>query len=201
MKIAGIDISMTATGIAIIADRPLTMGGLDPLVVTTTCIESAPPKRARGDKTPVPIQQRHARIARIVDEIAGAAMLMLDLAVIEAPSYGSQGAGTWDRAWLWGAVVDRLLGNDVPLAIVPPACRAKWAAGSGAASKAPVAVHLSRMWPAVDPDISDDEWDGLALASMGAQHLGRIPCELARHREQLSKVAWPDFPAGIELAS
>jgi len=201
MKVAGIDISMTSTGIALIEDRPLTMGGLDLHLVTTLRVESSAPKRARGDKTPVTILQRHRRLARIVDEIADAVFPLLDLAVIEAPSYGSQGASTWDRAWLWGKVIDRLLGNGVPVAIVAPRCRALWAAGSGSASKSPVAVHLSRLWPSVDPGISDDEWDGLALATMGGQHLGLVPCELARHREQLAKVAWPDFPGGIELAS
>jgi Holliday junction resolvasome RuvABC endonuclease subunit len=201
VKVAGIDTSLTSTGIAVIADRPLTVGGLDSLVVTTMCIESSSPKRVRGDKTPVTIQQRRERIARIVDEVADAVLPVLDLAVIEAPSYGSQGASTWDRAWLWGAVIERLMRNGVPVAIVAPRCRALWAAGSGAASKSPVAVHLSRMWPAIDPGISDDEWDGLALASMGAQQLGLVICELARHREQLAKVAWPDFPAGIEMAS
>ena len=41
--------------------------------------------------------------------------------------------------------------------------------------------------------ISEDEWDAAALASIGAQHLGWLPVDLARHREQLAKVAWPEL--------
>jgi hypothetical protein len=57
------------------------------------------------------------------------------------------------------------------------------------------------MWPSIDPGITDDEWDALALATMGAQHLGLVPVELTRHRGQLAKVSWPDFPGADEVAS
>lgn len=189
MNIIGIDTSLTGTGLAAVSA----------LTCTTRRVESAPPKRAKGDKTPPTIQQRHDRIRAIVDTVRSwAPAEATRLAVIEAPSYGSQGASTWDRAWLWGSVVDAMVDVGVPLAIVAPRCRALWASGSGASGKTPVAVHLSRMWPDIDPMISDDEWDALALASMGAQQLGVIPCELARHREQLGKVAWP---TAVEVVS
>jgi crossover junction endodeoxyribonuclease RuvC len=185
VRIIGIDTSLTSTGLAVVGDR----------LCTTMRVESAPPKRAKGDKTPIPIEQRRRRIRDIVDRIhAWAPCELTTLAVIEGPSYSSTGTSTWDRAWLWGAVIDRLLADDIPVALAPPAVRAKWATGSGVAGKSPVAVHLSRMWPDVDPGISDDEWDALALASMGAQHLGLLSVEQARHREQLGKVAWPDVP-------
>lgn len=181
MRVLGIDTSLTSTGLAVVGDQ----------LCTTTRIESQPPKRARGDKTPVAIEQRHQRIWDIAARIHSW-MTLVDLAVLEAPSYGSQGASTWDRAWLWGAVVDRLIGDDIPVAIVAPRCRALWASGSGASGKSPIAVHLSRMWPDVDPDgVSDDEWDALSLASIGAQYVGLIPCTLQRHREQLAKIQWP----------
>jgi Holliday junction resolvasome, endonuclease subunit len=199
VKVAGLDLSLTSTGIAVIRDRPRSTSGLDQMIVTTHRVISVAPKLPRGAKPT--IRQRRDRIARVVSEIAECVLPGLDLAVIEGPSYGSFGGQAWDRAWLWGAVVERMIGNGVSVAIVQPATRALWATGSGSSSKSPIAVHMSRMWPQVDPGVSDDEWDGLALASMGAQHLGMIPCELARHRQQLDKVSWPDFPAGVELAS
>jgi Holliday junction resolvasome RuvABC endonuclease subunit len=188
VRVLGIDPSLTSTGIARIRHDG---------AVTTERIESAPPKRPRGDKTPVTVAERHARLHTIAAEVVVASRAPASvLAVIEGPSYASAGAGTWDRAGLWWTIVSRCMRSDVPVVIVPPRTRALWATGSGASSKAPIAVHLSRMWPDVDPGISDDEWDALALASMGAQHLGWLPVELARHREQLGKVAWPDIPTG-----
>lgn len=197
MRVVGVDLSMTSTGVAEVFPDG---------TVKTHRIESEPPKRAKGDKTPPTMRERYQRLHRVEGDIAGIALFHpryitshLDypaLIVIEAPSYGSTGAGTWDRAGLWWMVVDRLSDRDRVPVIVPPKTRALWATGSGAAGKSPIAVHLSRMWPDVDPAISDDEWDALALASMGAQRLGWIPTELARHREQLARVDWPDFPAG-----
>lgn len=188
MRVLGIDASMTSTGLAVV--------GSDYAV--TGKVESAPPKRARGDKTPATIGERRGRIRRVADQILEwAAPGLVELAVIEGPSYSSAGAGTWDRAWLWGQIVDRLIGADIPVVLVPPGVRAKWATGNGAVGKSPVAVHMSRMWPDVEPSISDDEWDALALASFGAQYLGLLPITLARHREQLGRVTWPDIPAAM----
>lgn len=188
-RVLGIDPSLTSTGVALIdAD----------LRATTYRVESAPPKRGRGDKTAPTLPERRERIRAVVEratELVLPAHPRVDLAVIEGPSYGSVGAGQWERGWLWGAIVDRLILAEVPVAVVPPTVRAKWATGSGAAGKSPVAVHLSRMWPNVPEDVSDDVWDALALASIGAQHVGLLPVELVRHREQLDKVAWPELVA------
>lgn len=191
MRVLGIDCSLTSTGVAIVNHG---VGGTS---VTTHTVDTAPPKRAKGDKTQPTVPERYERLQAIRDlNLPVVRGRLADLAVVEAPSYGSVGGSTWDRAGAWWFVVGRLLSGDAPVVIVPPKTRALWATGSGASSKAPIAVHLSRMWPDVDPGISDDEWDALALASMGAQHLGWLPVELARHREQLGKVVWPDIPTG-----
>ena len=195
MRILGIDPSLTCTGVAIIDDNH--RAGLK---VTTHTVETTPPKRAKGDKTPATIGERRQRLRTIRDlALPVVRGRLADLAVIEAPSYGSVGGSSWDRAGAWWLIVDRLLsgGMSVPVAIVPPATRSVWACGSGKASKSPIAVHMSRMWPDIDPTITDDEWDALALASMGAQHLGVIGTDLVRHWEQLAKIAWPEYPAGV----
>lgn len=191
MRILGIDTSLTSTGVAVLTHGPFGV------TVTTHTVDTAPPKRAKGDKTPVTVTERWQRLRTIRDLGISFTPVLPDLAVLEAPSYGSVGGSTWDRAGAWWLVVDRLHSVGVPVAIVPPKTRALWASGSGASSKAPIAVHLSRMWPDVDPGISDDEWDALALVSMGGQHLGALPVELARHRDQIAKIAWPDIPAGV----
>jgi Holliday junction resolvasome RuvABC endonuclease subunit len=188
--VLGIDPSLTSTGVAVISDR----GG-----ASTFRVESKPPRRARGDKAPATVAERHARISAIVRAVADiSADSLVALAAIEGPSYASAGTGTWDRAWLWGSVVSGLARRDIPVAIVPPKTRALWATGSGAAGKAMVAVAMTRMWPDVDLATSEDEWDALVLASMAAQQLGWLPVDLSRHAEQLRKVPWPD---GIETVA
>lgn len=193
MRVLGIDPSLTSTGVGCIYTGSNRAGGLNAVTIR---VESTPPKRAKGDKSPTTVGERNGRLRAICDGVVQETRDVA-LAVIEGPSYASAGAGTWDRAGLWWRIVGRLQAADVPVVVVPPKTRALWATGSGAAGKSPIAVHLSRMWPDVEPGISDDEWDALALASMGAQHLGWIPIELARHREQLAKVTWPDIPAGV----
>lgn len=186
MRILGVDPSLTSTGLAL-----LDQGSA--LSVRTVRVQSGPPKRAKGDKSPVTLAERYTRLRAIGDEVMPYVVDSTVLAVVEGPSYASAGAGTWDRAGVWWHLVSRLQARQVPVAMVPPTVRAKWATGSGAAGKSPVAVHLSRMWPHLDADLSDDEWDGVCLASIGAQHLGWLPVDLARHREQLQKVAWPEL--------
>lgn len=195
--ILGIDPSMTSTGVAIIK-----VSGTG-VTAHTHRVESKPPKRARGDKTPVTLIERHHRLELIAEAATcWPVPFALDvvMAIIEGPSYSSAGAGTWDRAWLWGTVVAKLHARDIPVVLIPPSTRAKWATGSGAAGKSPVGVHMSRMWPDIDPGITDDEWDALALASMGAQHIGWLATDLARHREQLDRITWPEM-ARIVVAS
>lgn len=193
MRVLGIDPSLTSTGIGCVYTGSNRVGGLNAVTVR---VESSPPKRAKGDKTPPTLAERNDRLRAIADRVVQETADVA-LALIEGPSYASAGSGTWDRAGLWWRIVGRLQAADVPVVLVPPKTRAVWATGSGAAGKSPVAVHLSRMWPDVELGISDDEWDALALATMGAQHLGWVPCELARHREQLAKVSWPDLPAAV----
>ncbi len=185
-RILGIDPSLTSTGVAI-----LDCG--EPLSMRTIRIQSAPPKRAKGDKTPVSLAERYERLRAIGDELMPYVVDSTTLAVVEGPSYASAGSGTWDRAGVWWHLVSRLQARRIPVAMVPPTVRAKWATGSGAAGKSPVAVGLSRLWPALPENLSDDEWDSAALATIGGQHLGWLPVELARHREQLAKVAWPEL--------
>jgi crossover junction endodeoxyribonuclease RuvC len=79
----------------------------------------------------------------------------------------------------------------VPVAVAPPTVVKKWAAGKGNADKAAVAVGVSRLWPAVEAR-NDNEWDALALMTMGAQWLGWDVPSRAHHAGCLTKVAWPE---------
>lgn len=192
MRVLGIDPSTTSTGVALLdhTTRGLTLG--------TFRVESKPPKRTKGDKTKPTIAERDARLGRIADLVVEHAKAGTTLALIEEPTYGAgRENGTWDRAGLWWLVVSRLMRLDVPVVQVNSTTRRIWATGHAGAGKSPVSVHMSRLWPDLPLDLCDDEWDAVVFASMGAQHLGWLPVELARHGEQLAKVVWPDFPAGV----
>lgn len=179
-RVLGVDPSLTSCGVAVIRDS-----GTD--VSATTAVFATKGKRA----DPVPTMD--ARIGSIADFVMSHAV-GVRLAVIEGPSMGSHGGSPWDRAGLWWRIVHRLLSADIPVAVCPPSVRAKWATGVGGgpkATKALVAVAVARMWPGVDAT-SDDEWDALGMASIGAQHLGLEVPTRAHHAACRASVAWPD---------
>lgn len=175
MRVVGIDLSLTATGLACIDD---TVGII---TVDTRTLKSKP-----DDGT---LCGRHKRLEAIASGVVAFAS-PTSLAVIEGPSYSSAGRGTWDRAGLWWWVVSILHLTATPIVEVPPKTRAKWATNSGNASKSAVAVALGRMWPEVQ--LSDDnESDALALATIGAQIIGIDVPKRAWQKDALSKLALP----------
>lgn len=174
--VLGLDLSLTSTGWATIATSS-TMLSAGCGIITS---------KPTGDTW----TDRHTRITNIADRIT-AGTDRPTLAVLEGPSYGSgRSAGIHDRAGLWWAVYDRLTAHGIPTAVVAPKSRAKWATDRGNAGKAEVAVGVSRLWPDITAH-TDDEWDALALASMGAQHLGWDIPSRAHHAAALAAVTWP----------
>jgi crossover junction endodeoxyribonuclease RuvC len=171
-RVVGVDLSLTGTGLATITpDRA-------PIVSTS-----------RSKILGASLNDRDSRLRGIEHTVLavcdGAALV-----VVEGPSYASKGAGTWDRAGLWWYVIRALLATGVPTAEVPPTTLKKFAAGKGNADKTAVAVGLSRLWPDVNAS-NDNEWDALALATMGAQHLDIPVPQRAHHRDAMAKVVWP----------
>jgi hypothetical protein len=77
------------------------------------------------------------------------------------------------------------------VAVAPPTVVKKWAAGKGSADKAAVAAGVTRLWPDVEPG-NDNEFDALAMATMGAQRLGLTVPSRAHHAACLEKVEWPE---------
>jgi len=165
VKIIGIDLSLRSTGIA--GD-----GWADRI---------GPPAKLLGIG-----RLRYIRSA-VLDYARPA-----DLVVLEGPSYGSAGAGQHERAGCWWLVYDAVAAIDIPVAVVPPACRARYACGRGNASKDEVLTAAVRRYPDVDIT-NNDEADALILAAMGADHIGQpwvtVP---ALHRKGLDGCAWPE---------
>lgn len=187
MRVLGIDVSLTCTGVGI-----LDYG--DPVWARTEIVES---KGRRADT----LRDRDARLEAIADEVLVYAAPTTALAVIESGAFSRVGGSGWDRAALWWRIVHRLHRRDIPVVGVAPTTLKKWATNSGRADKSDVAVAVARLWPMVEAD-SNDGWDALALAHMGGQALGWPLPSRAHHAASVARVEWGDIPAlGAEAAS
>lgn len=169
----GLDVSLTATGVAVITGSP---------PVAHTYVYRTYPDDGS-------ITGRRDRIGGIVGAVLpvceGA-----DLLAVEGPSYHSVGGKPHDRSGLWWALVGALSARGVPIAEVPPTVRMLWAHGKGRATKRQVMVGVGIAWPDVAiPD--DNAADALVLASMAAQRLGLLEMESAHHRLAATSVHWP----------
>lgn len=168
-RVAGIDVSLASTGIA-------TLGG-------TTHV---PTKGHRADT----FLQRRTRLRHITESVL-TEVGRVDLAVVEGPSYHSIGGSTWDRGGLWWLIVDSLTARDIPVAVMPPACRARYATGSGAARKAAVMEAVQHRYGALCA--TDDEADALVLRAAGLDWLGVPLTEVPPgHRVALDGCMWPE---------
>lgn len=183
MHVVGIDISLTSTGMCSIRDGNVSVWTV--------------PSRPLGTT----LDARAERLDQISKKIAAGCLVddlrrwNLDLVVIEAPSLGqSRQGGTHDRSGLWWLVVDCLRRMGATVVEVPPACRAKYAAGKGNATKDAVMLAVARRYDGLCLVSGNDEADALVLAAMGARHLGR-PVEVsplpAANVAGMDGVAWP----------
>ncbi|MFJ2892520.1 hypothetical protein ACIO53_41480 [Streptomyces sp. NPDC087305] len=176
--VRGLDLSLTGAGIAG-AGWAQTLG-------------------SKGKRTDT-YAMRRTRLHRLADRILDT-VGPCDLAVVEGPSYGSRGAGTWDRAGLWWLVVDRLAARDIPVAVVTPSARAKYATGDGRAGKQAV---LDAVGPRYGVALRDDnQADAYVLLAMGHDWLGESLADVPKkNRAALARVEWPLLlpPPAVQL--
>lgn len=186
MRVLGIGLSLTATGIAIVtADtgHPWEIRDRTPKIEVRTIASTG-----RSDAT---LPQRRTRLQNIGDAVIAAAH-GADIAVIESPSLGqARQGGQLDRHGLWWLVADRLIGCGIPVATVTPAGRAKYATGKGNAGKTDVLLAVDRRYPAAE--ITDDnQADALVLAAMGCRHMGHPIDDMPKaHVDAMDAVVWP----------
>lgn len=167
MTVIGLDLSLTATGVA--STRRW-----------TTVIKPAATMRG------------HIRLQHICDAVLDMLPADIALVVVEGPSYGNQGrqSGHHERAGLWWMVTHSLWKRDVDYAVASPAARAKYATGKGNAGKADVIREVTRRFDWFNG--GEDEADALILAAMGGDWLGHSIVEMPQiHRKALDAVRWP----------
>lgn len=178
MIVAGIDLSLTSTGVALVSTeealRPATL-------------------RVRTKPADGSTLQR----MRVVVAETFAAVQQARYVVIEGLSFGSHGSATRDLAGLWWLMVDVLASAEREalgrgLGIVAPDTMKLWVTGHGRASKAEVRDHITRRWHLQDR-ISHDEADALGLASMGLHYHGGLPWSPTLAQERA--VRTPDWEA------
>lgn len=180
MKIVGLDLSLTSTGLAAVCDNDT----IPRWYAVVDRIQTKP----NGDE----LADRIRRLDEIVDGVHGWVHDAADLVVVEGLAYASKSPHATERAGLWWLVVSRLLHNGYPLAVVSPTARAKYATGKGNAAKDAVLAGVIRRYPDVDIT-GNDEADALILAAMGARHRGHPIDDLpASHLDAMAKVAWPE---------
>lgn len=198
LTILGVDPSLAATGLCRITidttTPPHEAGQLADLVqLQTVTVNSA------GHKTDLP-HERRIRVQAMRRQILRAA-LGADLVLIETPFYNrmsTQGALV-DRSWLWGSLLDGLHVEATPVAHVPIAKVKKIATGKGGGEgtdKTGVAAGLTKLWGDLVTPRGDNEFDALALATIGAIKLARtrLPIRvLERHMEVVAGIDWHEL--------
>jgi Holliday junction resolvasome RuvABC endonuclease subunit len=165
-RVLGLDLSLTATGIA------------DP----TGRLFTIKPRGRRG-------MQRLAYIRnRILEQVA----LGTDLVAIEGYSYASKGSSGVSLGELGGVIRLALWEAGTPLAEVPPSCLKKYATGRGNASKDEVLVACVKRL-GLEPR-SNNESDAAWLRAMALDHCGQPLVSLPEtHLAALGSITWPDL--------
>jgi crossover junction endodeoxyribonuclease RuvC len=170
--IAGVDLSMTSTGLAVSTGQGLPE---DPFNATLHRVQSKPIVSARTvTGKPAPTwEDRRVRMADIVRRVTEA-VPDGSLVFLEAPAYGATGAGTFDRSGLWWWVFSELTALECLVVPVSPAQRMLYATGKGGgkdAGKDAVIAAVVRRYPWADVR-GNDEADALVLLAMARRAVG-----------------------------
>jgi Holliday junction resolvasome RuvABC endonuclease subunit len=155
-SVLGVDLSLVQTGLA---SAVWGEAGAEP-VLTTAIVK--------------PTLRGHARRQFIVRKIIAVAQ-GYDLVGLEGISYGSKGKGHAEVVGLWYELRSALWRADLPVAVISPGTRAKYATGKGGgpdAAKPRVLAATRGLWPALTLKTSD-EADALLLAAIAARVAGR----------------------------
>lgn len=174
--VCGIDPSLTSAGIAVLQDgKPVHTAHYG----------------FSGHKQP-PWHFRSRRLRWVCAKVIADIPRDADLVVIEAlPEHGRILPSTIDRAGLWHGLYGALDARKLRVAVINPMTLKSWTTGGGGANKTAMVEVIADWYPGAAQ--CHDEADALALAAVGAFHLGDpMPFEIKpRHTTGLEKVQWP----------
>ncbi|UOQ58127.1 hypothetical protein MUN78_04575 [Leucobacter allii] len=182
--VVGLDLSLTSTGVAALS--------LDTGIIRLERVRTSGAKDA-------PLVEVLARIGLARRGIISHVPLDRSLVVVEAPSHGSRFGKPHERAGLWWQVISELHGRGHVIAQAFPRTRAKYAAGHfpvadprKGPSKSEIVAATRADFPHLDITNSDIA-DALAVARMGARHLGSpIDPSTPQRVQAVAAVRWPE---------
>lgn len=179
MKVVGLDLSLTSAGAVRVEDGRI-IGHLNP--------------KTKGSRSAT-LHQRRERLYGIANEVVDFAK-GVDLAVVEAPSYGSTGGSAHDRSGLWWIVVDALRHDGIPVVEVAPQTRAKYGSGKGNSKKDVVFAFVVELYTGLFgmKIPNDDVADAIILAAMGSRHLGQPVEDWEIDEPRLAAMEAPSWP-------
>lgn len=183
MKVVGLDISQTATGVVV----------HEPGGVTYSATEGEKAKPRKKTDPPVPLAMRHARMKRTTAKVAEHCR-HADLVAVEAHSFTVAGSkGQHDLSGQWWDIVDELYGMGIVVVEITVQQLKGYLTGNGSASKDLMLTTAVRRYPTVNIK-SHDEADAMAACSMAVRHLELAPLETVwnlRMEQEMDKVQWP----------
>lgn len=175
-RVVGLDLSLTATGIAYPFD-----GGTFCAVIFT---------KLRGCERLAYIRDEVMRPCAPVEVTDPGWRMVAPLVVIEGYSFSSRNSHSHALGELGGVVRLALHEAGIAYVDVPPSSLKKYATGKGNANKGEMLAAAIRRLDY--QGASDNEADALWLQAMGLDALGCPVVEMpAVNRQALTKVAWP----------
>lgn len=159
--IVAIDPSLQSTGLAVLGPSQV-----EPYWAVRT-LRSTPQPNELGNLRRM--EKLTAQMRRSIGEMSYGTHLRLG--VIEAPAYSKNNGMAHERAGLWWMLFQMLVGHGMPVLVVKPNLRSKYATGNGNAGKDEVLLAASRRYPGV-PMTNNNEADAVVLAAMGARYFG-----------------------------
>lgn len=173
MNVLGLDLSLTATGVA------TQSGSLHTIAPTSTGA---------------------LRLLHIRDEIEMMIGGMgYDVVAIEGYSFGSPNQAA-HIGELGGVIRVALFERGIPYADIPPTSVKKFATGRGNAKKPDLRMELFKRAGIDEPD--DNKVDAAWLRAMAHAHYGEPIVDVpATHRVALDKIKWPDISASARTAA
>lgn len=167
MRVAGLDLSLTASGVAAVDG-------------STSCVKT----KLRGP----------ARLAAIRDAVIELVFPSADLVALEDYSFASRDAHAHELGELGGVIRLRLHELEVPWIAIPPSSLKKYSTGRGNAKKDEVLVAAVRRLPDFDGD--HNQADAAWLRAMALDGLGHPIVSMPQeHRVALAKIQWPELAA------
>lgn len=154
-RVIGIDLSMTSTGLAVIANE----------TIETHTVTSKPDAGTLRS-----FLARSEKIAKQIDDAVK--LTRTDLVVIEGIAFGAKSSSLDKIHAHWWLVIKHLCEYvDQEPVVITSGQRCKYATGIGNAKKDIVLAAVIKRYPQADP-AGNDEADAVIFAAMGARHLG-----------------------------